>query len=81
MEAELFHVEEGSTDMKLTGALRNSAKEPSKPNVSMRDSGSQVCNSKRIPYSGILYHKLRKGFTDVSGKCVVSIFTAQNSST
>ena len=35
--AELFHVHEGPTDMKLTGAFRNSAKEPSKPNVSVRD--------------------------------------------
>jgi hypothetical protein len=34
----------------------------------MPGSGSQVCNSKRIPSSGILYHKLWKGFTDVSGK-------------
>jgi hypothetical protein len=26
--AELFHVDEGRTDMKLTGAFRNSTKEP-----------------------------------------------------
>ena len=63
MEADLFHVGEGPTDMKLTGAFRNSAKEPSKPNVSIRDSGSQVYDYKRIPHSGILYHKLWKGLS------------------
>jgi len=34
----------------------------------MCDSGSQVRDSKRLPSSGVLYHKLWKGFTDVSGK-------------